>query len=278
MRTTRRMRRGPESLAELASEAVLIAAGGRAILLQIADPAVGRGVAAHSEFHGDPSARLRNTLIFTYAVGCGTADDVRRAVDLVNGAHRGVRGDAHGERPAYDAADPRLQLWVAATLWDSAVRMHELVFGPLPDEVAERVYAEWTPVGASLQMPAELWPADRAAFADYWDAAVDGLTVTEDARSVADALLNPVVAPRWMRLALPLGRLATAGLLPPRLRAAFGMPWGPRRERRFRLLLTVTRLVYPRLPARVRHWPRDYCLAVLRGERRPQPAARGATA
>lgn len=276
--TMRRTRRGPGSLADFASEALLIAGGGRAILLQIADPAVGRGVAAHTAFLRDPTARLRNTLAFVYAIGCGTPEDVGRAVALVNGAHRGVRGEAADGRPAYDATDAGLQLWVAATLWDSAVRMHELVFGPLPAEAADRIYAEWTPVGASLQMPAELWPADRAAFAEYWDAAVDRLEVSEDARTVADALLSPAVAPLWMRLALPVGRLATAGLLPPRLRAGFGMPWGPRRERRFRLLLAVTRLVYPRLPARIRHWPRDYCLGILRGERRAEPTARATTA
>jgi uncharacterized protein (DUF2236 family) len=270
----RRMRRWRGTMADLASEAVLIGAGGHAILMQIADPAVGRGVAAHSGFARDPAARLRNTLVYSYAVGCGTPDDVRRAVALVDGAHRGVRGDADGHRPAYDATDPDLQLWVAATLWDAAMQMHELAFGPLEPEVADRIYAEWVAVGASLQMPAELWPPDRAAFRRYWDAAVERLTVTDEARSVADALLHPAVAPLWMRAALPLGRLATAGLLPPRIRAEYGMPWGPRRRRRFRLLLAATRLVYPLLPGRIRHWPRDYCLGVLRGTRHPRPSAR----
>lgn len=264
-----RRRPVPGGMAELASEAVLIGAGGRAILLQIADAAVGRGVAAHSGFARDPVVRLRNTLVYSYAIGCGTPEDTRRAVAMVNRAHRGVRADADGDRPAYDAVDPGLQLWVAATLWDSAVRMHELVLGPLDARTADRAYVEWVTVGAALQMPAALWPADRAAFAEYWDAAVDRLTVTDEARSVAGALLHPPVAPLWLRAALPVGRLATAGLLPPRLRAAYRMPWGPRRERRFRLLLAATRLVYPRLPARVRHWPRDYCLGVLRGDRRP---------
>ncbi len=261
------------SMAELGSEALLIGAGGYAILMQIADPAVGRGVAAHSGFVRDPVGRLRNTLAYSYAVGCGTTEDVRRAVALVNAAHRAVRDDADGDRPAYDAVDPQLQLWVAATLWDAAVRMHEVVFGALDAEAADRIYAEWVALGTSLQMPAERWPADRAAFDRYWRAAVDRLTVTDEARSVADALLHPVAAPLWMRAALPLGRLATAGLLPPRLRREYGMPWGPRRRRRFLLLLAVTRLVYPLLPARIRHWPRDYCLGVLRGTRRARPAA-----
>jgi uncharacterized protein (DUF2236 family) len=264
-------RRGPATMAELSSEAVLIGGAGRAILLQLANPAVARGVAGHTGFFGDPAARLRNTLVYVYAIGCGTPEDLRRAVALVNGAHRDVRGGADGNRPAFDAADPQLQLWVAATLWDTAVRVQQIAFGPLPTEIADRIYAEWPIVGTALQMPEELWPADRAAFAAYLASESDRLTVTDEARAVADALLHPAVAPRWLRLVLPIGRLATAGMMSPQLRAAFGMPWGPRRERRFRLLLTVTRIVYPLLPARIRYWPRDYCLAVLRGERRPEP-------
>jgi uncharacterized protein (DUF2236 family) len=196
----------------------------------------------------------------------------------VNAAHRDVRGDSAGNRPAFDAADPQLQLWVAATLWDTAVRVQHIAFGALPAEVADRIYAEWPIVATALQMPAELWPADRAAFAAYLESETTRLTVTDEARAVADALLNPADAPLWLRLLLPIGRLATAGMLRSDLRAAFGMPWGPGRDRRFRLLLAVTRLVYPRLPDPVRYWPRDYCLGVLRGERHPKPTMRARAA
>jgi uncharacterized protein (DUF2236 family) len=263
----------PTSMAELTSEALLIAGAGPAILLQLANRAVARGVAGHTGFFGDPAARLRNTLVYVYAVGCGTPADVRRAAALVNGAHRGVRGNRDGDRPAFDARDPQLQLWVAATLWDTAMRVCRLVLGPLPVGAADRIYAEWVAVGAVLQMPAELWPLDRAAFDAYWNAELPRLAVTDDARAVTNALLHPAVAPRWMRLVLPIGRLVTAGLVAPELRTAFGLPWGPRRERRFRLLVAIARVVYPLLPARIRYWPRDYCLGVLRGERR-QPTVR----
>jgi uncharacterized protein (DUF2236 family) len=274
----RRKRGRPTTMAELSSEAVLIGGAGRAILLQLADPAVARGVSGHTGFFADPAARLRNTLVYVYAVACGTPEDHRRAVAVVNAAHRDVRGDAAGGRPAFDAADPQLQLWVAATLWDTAVRVQHIAFGALPTEVADRIYAEWPVVGTALQMPPELWPADRAAFAAYWASESARLSVTDDARAVAGALLRPAVAPLWLRLLLPIGRLATAGMLPPDLRAAYGMPWGPRRERRFRLLLAITRVVYPRLPGRIRYWPRDYCLGVLRGERHPKPTVRARAA
>jgi len=258
-------------MAELSSEAVLIGGAGRAILLQLAHPAVARGVARSTGFFDDPAARLRNTLVYVYAIGCGTPDDLRRAVARVNGAHRAVRGAAEGNHPAFDATDPRLQLWVAATLWDTAVRVQQIAFGPLPPDTADRIYAEWPIVGTALQMPPELWPPDRGAFAAYFRSESERLLVTDDARAVANALMFPAEAPLWLRLILPIGRLATAGMLSPQLRAAFDLPWGPRRERRFRLLLVATRVLYPLLPDGIRYWPRDYCLAVLRGERRPRP-------
>ena len=51
---------------------MLIAGGGRAILLQLAYPAVGHGVAAHSDFADRSLDRLQNTLRFVYAVAFGT--------------------------------------------------------------------------------------------------------------------------------------------------------------------------------------------------------------
>jgi uncharacterized protein (DUF2236 family) len=44
----------PKRLADIAAEGVLIAGGARAILLQIANPAIGRGVEQHSDFASDP--------------------------------------------------------------------------------------------------------------------------------------------------------------------------------------------------------------------------------
>ena len=54
----------PTTLRDVSNEAVLLAGGARAILLQIAMPAVGHGVARHSDFGADPLRRLRNTLTY----------------------------------------------------------------------------------------------------------------------------------------------------------------------------------------------------------------------
>ena len=250
---------------DLAPESVLVLAGGRAILLQLANPAVGHGVARHSDFAARPLQRLSGTLAYVYAVTCGTPDDRAAAVRRVSLAHRPVHsartsgrqetGDQPAGAPTYNAFDPELQLWVAATLYESATRMHDLIYGPLTDADAEAVYRDYGVLGTALQVPPGLWPADRAAFAAYWDSAVAALSTDDTTRSVARQLLHPASGPLWLRLAMPLARLVTTGLLQPRERALFDLPWSSRRRRAYAAVIGIVRLVYPRLPARVRQAP-----------------------
>ena len=247
----------------IAAEGVLIAGGGRAILLQIAHPQVGLGVATHSDFASDPLRRLRHTLSYVYVQVFGSELEQQMVRDLVEAAHNRVAGIDDSGTP-YSAHDPELQLWVAATLYDSAIRMHELVYGPLDDELAERVYRSYASLGTGLRMRAEQWPATRAAFADYWNEALTQLRVTPEARTVARALLAGTTLPVALRAAMPVGRLITAGTLPPALRSDYGLAWSSRHERRFRRCLSVIRMLYPHLPRWLRHWPKDHLMRGIR--------------
>jgi len=259
--TTEPTPRTPLGIRDLAPESVLVLAGGRAILLQLANPAVGHGVAGHSDFASRPLDRLTGTLSYVYAVTCGTPIDRAAAVRRVSLAHRPVHSartttaQPAGGSPAYNAFDPELQLWVAATLYESATRMHDLVYGPLADVDAESVYRDYGVLGTALQVPAGLWPADRAAFAEYWEQAVAALSTDETTRSVARRLLHPRTGPLWLRLAMPLARLVTTGLLQPAERALFDLPWSTGRERAYRAVIWAVRGVYPRLPTRLRQAP-----------------------
>jgi uncharacterized protein (DUF2236 family) len=242
-----------------ASDAVLVAGGARAILLQVADPVVAAGVARHSDFAHRPVERLRNTLTFAYAVVLGTPDDAARVAAFVNRAHV----------PVDRARDAQLQLWVAATLYDTAVRVHERVFGPTPEPLADELYRAYAALGTALQMPATLWPASRAVFGEYWDAQVASLDVTDDARRIAHDLFAPVTAPAWLRAGLPLGRTVTMDLLPASIRAAYGFEWTPRDERRARRVWSLLRFVVAVTPHRFRSWPARHYLRRLR--RAPSP-------
>ncbi|CAN5371173.1 oxygenase MpaB family protein [soil metagenome] len=233
-----------------AADGALVLGGGAAILLQIADPVVGAGVAAHSAFADDPMRRLRHTLTYGYAIGLGTAAQSRLAASFVDRAHAGVPG----------ASDPQRQLWVAATLYRLSVDVHELLRGPLDDTLADEIYAASADLGTALQLPANAWPADRAAFEKYWVDVVAALEVTPAARRVARDLLWPGRVPLWVRAAMPLGRTLTAGLLPASIRDGFGLPHDPRG---FRRAVRVARLAARLTPRRLREVPSRRLLARL---------------
>jgi uncharacterized protein (DUF2236 family) len=237
-----------------ASDGVLIAGGARAILLQVADPAVAAGVARHSDFAHRPVERLRNTLTFAYAVVLGTPDDAARVASLVNRAHV----------PVDRAEDAELQLWVAATLYDTATRVHDRVFGPCADVLADELYLAYAALGTSLEMPPSLWPVDRAAFATYWDARIAALDVTADARQIAHDLFAPVTAPTWLRAGLPLGRILTLDLLPVAIRSAYGFEWAPRDQRQADRVWAIIRTLTHITPHRLRSIPARRYLKRLR--------------
>jgi uncharacterized protein (DUF2236 family) len=220
----------------------LVLGGGAAILLQLADPVVARGVAAHSAFADDPMRRLRHTLGYVYAIALGDAQQVRRVAGFVDRAHVGVEG----------ATDPDRQLWVAATLYRVGVDTHQMLNGPLDDALADEIYAGAELLGTALQVPPGLWPADRVAFDAYWQDAVAALRVGDDARAVARDLLHPRLVPLWVRAGMPLGRTLTAGLLPASIRDAYGLPWRPRA---FGRAVRVARLAVRLTPRRVRELP-----------------------
>jgi uncharacterized protein (DUF2236 family) len=225
-----------------ARDSTLVLGGGAAILLQVADPVVGRGVARHSAFAGDPMRRLRHTLAYVYAVSIGSPEQVRAAAGFVDRAHAGVPG----------ATDPRRQLWVAATLYRVGVQVHELLHAPLDDALADELYAASALLGTALQVPPELWPRDRVAFETYWADAVAALEVGPDARQVARDLLHPRRIPLWVRAGMPLGRTLTAGLLPASVRDAYGLPWRPRS---FRSAVRAARIATRLTPRRLRELP-----------------------
>jgi uncharacterized protein (DUF2236 family) len=233
------------AVARYAADAVLIVGGARAILLQVADPTVAAGVARHSDFAHRPIERLVNTLTFAYAVVLGTPDNAAKVAGFVTRAHV----------PVNKAEDAELQLWVAATLYDTAALVHHVVYGETPDDLADEVYRDYERLGTSLQMPASQWPATRADFDAYWDDRVAGLTVTDDARRIAHDLFHPVTAPWWLRAGLPLARLLTIDLLPKSVRKAYRFRFGPIRRFEARVAWAVVRVIAHLLPARVKSLP-----------------------
>ncbi|WP_017594372.1 oxygenase MpaB family protein [Nocardiopsis potens] len=249
-------------LRRISGEAAVLGGAAYAILMQVSHPGVGQGVADHSDFAQRPVDRLRATLTFVYTMAAGTPEEVDRVSRTVRAAHARVRG------PGYDARDPDLQTWVAATLYEGGLRLYETALGPLPPDRGEAAYRQAAVYATALGCPADHWPPTRGDFERYWSESVAALRPGETARGIARDLFhprNPLLGPP-----MRLQRFLAAGLLPAHVRDGLGLPWGPRSQRRFDRFTAALRAVYPRLPLRVRTAPMALCLWDMR-----RRAARG---
>lgn len=254
----------PVAVEDIAAEALTLAGGARALLLQIAHPAVGRGVVDHSDFASRLMDRFDGTMLYLTASMFGSPEEVAAMRRRVNRAHASVRGVDPADGATYTAYDPELQLWVAATLYQTMMELHRRVFGELTPAQADLAYRELSRVLSNLQLTSDRWPADRLAFDDYWSRMVASLRVDDDVLVVSRQILYPSGVAWWMRPGLPVLRLVTAGLLPGPVRRLFRLRWDERRQRRFDRTMRWTARLYPHIPLRLRHLPRDRYLARLR--------------
>ena len=141
------------------------------VVMQLARPAVGYGVVESTVESGQvmrhPFRRIRKTIAYLSVAFMGTSEERQICRREVNRSHVGVRSTA-GSPVSYSAFDPRLQMWVAACLYRGVIDIHTLLHGPVDDATAEAIYRASWQLGTTLQVPAEMSPADRAAFERYW--------------------------------------------------------------------------------------------------------------
>ncbi|MFZ2530459.1 MAG: oxygenase MpaB family protein [Rhodococcus sp. (in: high G+C Gram-positive bacteria)] len=249
---------GSPNLEDFVGESMLLLGAGATVLLQLAEPGVGHGVADHSTTLQRPLDRLRTTMTYVYAVTLGTEDEKKAIVRLVNKAHVPVRSES------YNAFDPELQLWVAATLYRNGLDMYERFFGNLPDADADRIYRQSAVYGTALQVRDDMWPATRAEFDTYWDEKIATLEVGDKVRAYTRDLLSGTDAPLPVRIAMPLQRFVTIGLLPQRMRDEFALPWSPRDQRRFDRIMATIGAVYVKVPRPIRQLSATYYLRNMR--------------
>ena len=254
---------GPRSLfwTVWREQAQLLGAG-RAILLQLAHPLVATGVADHSSFQTDPLGRLERTLNMMLTIVFGDraqAEAMLRAFHAVHAPIQGQLPDAAGPFAAgvgYRAQDPGLKLWVHATLMDTGLQVYERFVRPLTPTERAAFYADSRLLARRQGVPDSLLPPTLADFDAYMGRmlAGDELTVSDTARALAHDVFHPRVWPP-LRLAARVSQWVTAGLLPPRLREAYGLAWSPRQEALLVGLSQTTRAGLPLVPTPLRLMP-----------------------
>jgi uncharacterized protein (DUF2236 family) len=224
----------PESVIRRVGNSPLVPllGGGPAVLLQVAHPLVAVGVVHHSDYRDDLWRRLLRTLQALYLIVYGSTEEAERAGEAVRAVHAHVSGRTRaqlGPFPAgtpYAASDPDLMLWVHATLVETSLAAYRRFVGRLAPDEEDAYYREMALVARVFGLPSSAIPATLADFREYLRARLAGpeICVTPPAREVATVILQaPLPAP--LRLLAPAHRLATAALLPARLREEYGLGW-----------------------------------------------------
>jgi uncharacterized protein (DUF2236 family) len=265
----RRRRRGAGFEDGLMGVALL--AGPANVIMQLARPGVGYGVKESRVESGrvdrHPIKRARTT--FTYLAVASKGSDAQKAAyrRAVNKAHAQVYST--DESPVkYNAFDKDLQMWVAACLYKGGVDVYRLFVGEFDEATADQHYLDGMTLGTTLQVPPEMWPADRAAFDEYWQRSLDQVHIDDDVRDY----LYPIAANRIRGVKLParlqrksdeFALLLTTGFLPQRFRDEMRLPWDDDMQRRFDRVIKVLSTVNHCLPSFVRQFPFNVLLKDL---------------
>jgi uncharacterized protein (DUF2236 family) len=238
------------------------------VIMQLAQPAVGYGVLESEVESGQvmrhPVRRVKTTVTYLSVALLGTAEERGYYGRRVNHSHALVRSDADSP-VSYSAFDPRLQLWVAACLYRGTVDVRTLLHGPADEATADAIYRACWRLGTTLQVPEQLWPADRAAFDRYWAAELAGIRIDPPVRAYLDRLIGMDYLPWPVSAAFgPVNRFLTAGFLPPPFREQMGLGWTERDQLAFALLIRTVAAVSRLLPTPVSRFPFNACLLDLR--------------
>lgn len=249
----------PTLLREILVDDIFVLGGQFAILCQWAHPGLAKGSYARSNFKTRIANRLLTTLRFTNAAVYGTAEEKEAIFSVIHKYHAPVHGEG------YDANDPELHKWTAATLFVALVVVHELIFGKLSTEKMEMLFRQSAVYGTSLRMPPEMWPATLEDFWAYWDHNIATLEVTDEARSLCQDLLypDPKSLPTDMWAGLPLGRLITTNVLPPRLAREYGLEPSKVDRAVFGAVTYGMATLYPWLPSWMRQRRHNACMEDL---------------
>ena len=241
-------------------EMVLLLAGGRALLMQLAHPKIAAGVADHSRFQDDPFGRLYRTMSAMWSIVFDERTEARAALARVENRHKKVQGIVSPGEPLhaknqYDAFDQDLLLWVHATLVDSAMIAYDHFVRSLQPVEKVGYYDDSKRLACLFGIEEKLIPPSLTEFDQYMERMLTKgvLAVGPTARNLSQDILY--ARPWIFKPAGPFFRFVTAGLLPEKLREDYELKWNEQKEKIFSLLATTIRASLPLVPAPIRIVP-----------------------
>lgn len=253
---------GPESpVWRYASDIRLYATAGYALLLQVAHPTVGAGVAQYSNFEEDPWGRLLRTLDYVHGSVYGGPQLAGEIGRRVREMHRHIKGH-RPDGTRYHALEPHAYAWVHATLAHTFVEGHRRLGGGMSDETAAELWRDWLRVGRLIGVRERDLPADWSEFGAYFDEVVrTELVADPTVERVLTTLRRPkrplpaIPRPLWTAFGGAAGRLLvtmTVGLAPPVLRERLGLTQTPAERTAFEVMAAASRAATPLMIAPLR--------------------------
>src|SRR5829696_9397447 len=173
-------------------EQAMALSGPRALLMQAAHPVAFQGFFAHTGALDEPYERLQRTARAVELVVFGPRDQAERVTRRVRAMHRRVRGELTepaGRFPAgtpYAADDPKLLLWILATLVDSGLVVYQRYVRSLTRDERDAYWRDYREFGRLFGLRERDMPQTIEDFEDYMsDTLHQDLHVTDEARELA---------------------------------------------------------------------------------------------
>jgi uncharacterized protein (DUF2236 family) len=190
---------GPDSMTwQIYREPTIILGSMRALLLQIAHPAIAHGVAKHSSFEKDFAGRAHRTFLSMVRLWFGDIPTANNSARRLYTIHSMIRGQKVWETEdetivnPFCATDPDLLFWVLATLIDTSLVLFEKTVRKLSKEEQEQFFEESKITAQLMGIPLDEYPVNLEAFYfRYHQVISEGtLRLTEDGQAIKKALFN----------------------------------------------------------------------------------------
>lgn len=234
--------------------------GQRALIMGATHPVPYVGTSSSTNAKERPFMRLASTAEAFESIFFGDRAEADRTLEIVRHMHTRVNGvlpQDEGEFAAgtpYDAFDPELMLWTMGMLADSSRVAFETLVRPLAPSEREELWQEWIRFGELFGMPRSVAPRTAAGF-DDWLAdhlASTRFHVTQEALVVGRAIATDMPVPFPMSVGTLGTNLVVVGMLPARVREAFGFRWSAAHRALFAAITAGVRTSQRVVPARVR--------------------------
>lgn len=264
---------GPESMTwKMYREPCILLGSSRALLLQIAHPAIADGVKNYSNFQKEMAGRAHRTFTSMSRIWFGDKKTAINSARRLHNIHSMIRGTAAWEiedetiyRP-YCAADPDLLFWVLATMIDTTLVVTEKINGKLPLEVKNQFFEESKITAQLMGIPLAEYPTDLDAFYERYNSILNKtLCVGETGTAISKAIFNlPFPVRNFLKL-------IAGGFLPVHVSRQFGLGLNGYSGMIFKFVVVISKLSYTLTPDFLRHAPAfhqaNYRIAKAKGRK-----------